>query len=338
MRRLILPLLGSVLLMAAASPQPSPQPSRAPLVTPSPAAPAFLSQAPTVLVYPFDVQGLDPKVGIAIAQILAQQMGAAGQINVLPVPAHVQRPDFQNYARDQRADFYISGYVTPIGQVASVVEQVVTVDSGVILFSQTVEVTTVADVASQALQARAEILMFVGRGTQNIESQSANTPAPTSSNGAQVKIGGLSSIVDSVFHHKGAGASSPSPTPVTKPARGVIVAPVSASGSMSATDLTNATNELYFAANRHYNAQLTSARSNVAQTADSICGTNRNNTIATGTLSQGAVKHGHQILFTLQVYTCFGAVLASETGKGGSAKSAIDAAVAAYVADHPDNS
>lgn len=336
--RWFLPLLASLLLIAAASPQPSPAPNPAPLVTPSSALPASLSQAPTVLVYPFDVQGLDPKIGIAIAQILAQQMAAGGQINVLAVPAHVQRPDFQNYARDQRADFYISGYVTPIGQVASVVEQVVTVDSGVILFSQTVEVTTVADVASQALQARAEILAFVGRGTQNIESQSANTPAPTSSNGAQVKIGGLSNIVDSVFHHKGVAALSPSPTPTAKPARGVIVAPVSASGSISAADLTNATNELYFAANRHYNTQLTSARSSVAQAADSICGTNRNNTIATGTLTRAGPKQGRQVLFTLQVYTCFGAVLASETGKGGSVKSAVDAAVAAYVADHPDNS
>jgi hypothetical protein len=288
-------------------------------------------------VYPFDVQGgVDPRIGMAIAQILSQQMITAGQLTVLPVPQHVSRPDFQNYARDQRADFYISGYVTPIGAVASVVEQVVSVESGVILFSQTAEVTSVADVASQGLQARAQILAFAGRGTQNIQSQSANTPAPASSNGAQMKIGGLSSIVDSVFHHK--GAASPSPPPVVKPSRGVIVAPVSASNALAPSDVTNATNELFFAANRHFNAQMTSVRSNVAQTADAICGTSRNNTIATGTLTERSAGHGHEMLFTLQIYTCFGAVLATETGKGSSIKAAVDAAIGAYVADHPDNS
>jgi hypothetical protein len=334
LRRLTVVLLGSLLLAATASPSPKPAPLPSP--SPSPPLPAFLSQAPSVVIYPFDVQGgVDPRIGMAIAQILSQQMIVAGQIAVLPVPQRITRPDFQNYARDHNADFYISGYVTPIGAVASVVEQVVSVESGVILFSQTAEVTSVADVASQGLQARAQILAFVGRNTQNIQSQTANTPAPTSSNGTQVKIGGLNSIVDSVFHHK--GAASPSPTPVTKPARGVIVAPVSAAGAVGASDLTNATNELYFAANRHFNAQMTSLRSNVAQTADSICGSSRNNTIATGTLAR-PVKHGQQTLFTLQVYTCFGAVLATETGKGSSVKSAVDAAIAAYVADHPDNS
>ncbi|MBV8149810.1 MAG: hypothetical protein JO092_12005, partial [Candidatus Eremiobacteraeota bacterium] len=225
LRRIIALLLGSLLLIAAASPSPSPKPAPPPAPSPSAPLPSFLTQAPIVLVYPFDVQGgVDSRIGMAIAQILSQQMIAAGQITVLPVPQHVSRPDFQDYARDQRADFYISGYVTPIGAVASVVEQVVSVESGVILFSQTAEVTSVADVASQGLQARAQILAFVGRGTQNIESQSANTPAPSSSNGTQVKLGGLSSIVDSVFHHK--GAALPSPSPVVKPARGVIVAPV----------------------------------------------------------------------------------------------------------------
>jgi hypothetical protein len=325
------------MLIAAASPSPSPKPALPPAPSPSPPLPSFLSQAPSVVVYPFDVQGgVDPRIGMAIAQILSQQMIAAGQITVLPVPEHIARKDFQNYARDQNADFYISGYVTPIGAVASVVEQVVSVESGVILFSQTAEVTSVADVASQALQARAQILAFVGRGTQNIQSQSGNTPAPSSSNGTQVKLGGLSGIVDSVFHHK--GGASPSPTPVVKPARGLIVAPVSASGDVAASDVANATNELYFAANRHFNAQMTSVRSSVAQTADAICGASRDNTIATGTLVERSVKHGRETLFTLQIYTCFGAVLATETGKGSSVKSAVDAAIAAYVADHPDNS
>ncbi len=52
-------------------------------------------QTPVVMVYPFDVQtGADPQIGMAIAQILAQEMAAAGGINVPPVPQGVKRADF----------------------------------------------------------------------------------------------------------------------------------------------------------------------------------------------------------------------------------------------------
>lgn len=294
---------------------------------------------PIVVVYPFDVQtGVDPRLGQAIAQILSQEMTAAGGINVLPVPANVKRTDFLTNARTNRADFYISGYVTPVGDHASVVEQVVSTDSGVILFSQTAQVQTVADVASQSLLARQQILAFVGRGTENVGTQPANTPAPTSTNGAQVPIQGLGSIVSSVFKHK--GARTPAPGPVTKPSRGVIVAPLAASGSVVAADLSSATHELFYSLNTHFTAQMTGVvTSNVAKSSDAICGSNRDNTIATGTLAETPPHHGKfQATFDLVVYTCFGAVLATATGKGGTIKSAIDAAVTAYAADHPDNS
>ena len=101
--------------------------------------------------------GVDAKIGFAIASILAQEMSAAGGLNVLAVPTGVKRTDFLETARTQKADFYISGYVTPVGDTAAVVEQVVSVDSGVILFSQTAQVQSVADVASQSLLARAQI-------------------------------------------------------------------------------------------------------------------------------------------------------------------------------------
>ncbi len=336
MRRLLgtLALLVSAVALAAATAPPTP----APKISPTPVAAPSIGQSTTVLIYPFDVQtGVDAKIGFAIASILAQEMAAAGGLNVLPVPVGVKRADFLDTARTQRADFYISGYVTPVGDTAAVVEQVVSVDSGVILFSQTAQVQSVADVASQSLLARAQILAFVGRGTQNIQTQSTNTPAPTSTNGAQMQIHGLGSIVDSVFHRR--GASTPSPAPLVKPDRGVIVAPITASGQFASTDLTNATNELFFAMQHHYRVQMAPPASNVAQAADSICGANRNNTIAGGTLAQNVPKHGHvEMVFTLSIYTCFGAVLDHTVGKGATYKNAVDAAVAAYVAAHPDNS
>lgn len=328
-------LCSSAVLLAAAAPRPGP--SAAPSPSPNGTASATPTPAPlgaSVLVYPFDVQtGVDAKIGIAIAQIIAQEMTAAGGLTVLPVPEGVKRAGFLDYARQHNADFYISGYVTPVGYSAAVVEQVVSVESGVILFSQTAQVQSVADVASQSLQSRAQILAFVNRGTQSIAAQAANTPAPTATNGANVKLRGLSGIVDSVFHHR-AGAT-PTPAPTAKPDRGVIVAPVQ--GTAPASDAKNATNELFFALQRHYRVELTNT-ANVAASADTICGTNRDNTIAAGTLADAPAAHGkHDTLFTLTVYTCFGAVLDKTTGKGGNAKSAIEAAVNAYATAHPQN-
>lgn len=350
MRRL-LPLVlvvASLALMAAApSPSPSPLPSAKPSGAPTatatgsgaPASPKPLfAGAPTVIVYPFETQsGADPKIGAAISQILSQAMTQAGGVTVLPTPQNVARSDFQAYARQQHADFYISGYVTPIGETASVVEQLVGVSDGIVLYSQTAQVFSVGDVASQSLQARAFILAYTNRGTQSIQSSGSKTPAPTASNGAQVKIGGISAIVDSVFHHH--GAATPTPMPASaKPSRGVIVAPVSATGTVAAADLTNATNEVYFAMLRRYNAAITTVKGTVASSADAICGTHRNNTIATGTIAENMPKKGHEVDFTLQVYTCFGVLLDTQLGKGNDIKAAVDAAVAAYAAAHPDNS
>jgi hypothetical protein len=295
---------------------------------------------PVVLVYPFDVQtGADVKIGIAIAQILAQEMIAAGGITVPPVPQGVKRADFLQYAQTAHADFYISGYVTPVGDRASVVEQVVSVSSGVILFSQTAQVETVADVASQSLLARSEILAFVGRGTQSVQTQTANTPAPSSSNGAQVPLRGIASIVNSVFKHQGSRAT-PSPGPVVKPPRGIIVAPLAASGYVAPAELTSGMHELFFALNRRFTTQMTGiTSSDVTRYADQMCGSNRDNTIASGTLQETPAHHGRtDVTFNLTIYTCFGAALDHEVGNGSTLKSAIEAAVSAYAGAHPDNS
>jgi len=335
-RFLGLALVCASLAFATAATPPAatpPPPTPPPVATAPPAA-----ETPVVLIYPFDVQtGADPRIGTAIATILGQEMTAAGGIEVPPIPQGVKRADFLQNARVAHADFYISGYVTPVGDSAAVVEQVVSVDSGVILFSQTAQVSSVADVASQSLLARSQILAFLGRGTENVGTQTSNTPAPTSTNGAQVPLSGIGSIVNSVFKHKGP-AHKPTPGPVVKPSRGVIVAPVSPTGYVAAGDLTNAGRELYFALNAHFNTTMTALTSNVAQSTDAICGSNRDNTIATGTLQETPARHGKEMIFTLDVYTCFGAVLATTTGKGSSIKTAVDSAVNAYAAAHPDNS
>jgi hypothetical protein len=344
LRRIIgvLLLCSSVALLAAAPPGPTPTPL--PLLTPAPAASAGPT-TPTVIVYPFEVQGgMDPKIGMAMAQITAQEMAAPGGLIVAPVPQGVTRSGYLDYARKQKADYYISAYVTPVGEIASVVAQLVAVDSGIIIYSQTAQVATVADVASQALVERDAVITSAHPGGRQGVAEGKETPAPTSTNGANVKlqgISGLSGIVDSVFgKHGGKPTPTPSPSPYLKPQRGVIVARVSGPADMSDA-LSGATGYLYTALNGYFNAQMTGVTQNVAQAADSICGANRNNTIATGTLSKvnSGGKHGKtQIAFVLSIYTCFGATLAQSTGTADTVAKAIAAAVTAYAKDHPDNS
>jgi hypothetical protein len=336
-------LLCSSLVLAGAfappTPAPVPTPRATPAAMPMPNATAGAS-IPTVIVYPFDVQGgLDPKIGSAMASITAQAMTASGGLNVLPVPVGVSRPDFMSDAKKMRADYYISGYVTSVGEGASAVEQLVAVDSGIIIFSQTGQVSTTDDVASLSLIAREAILRLTGHAADQQVSTASGTPAPTSSNGAQVPIKGIGGIVDSVFGKHGKPGPSPSPTPLVKPNRGVIVARVAGTAGVSANDLTTATSLLYTAVNHYFTAQTTGVTTSVAQSADAICGVNRNNTIATGSMSP-ITGHGRgktKATFTLSIYTCFGAQLDQQTGTGDSLAKAIAAAVAAYATAHPDN-
>jgi hypothetical protein len=338
-------LCASIALIAAApTPQNTPVPVATPLMNAQTAPPPLPpGVAGSVLVYPFDVQtGADPKLGTAIAEIIAQEMGAGGSLVVLPVPMGVKRADFLSHAREQHADFYISGYVTPVGDAAAVVEQVVSVDSGVIMFSQTAQVQSVSDVASQSLQARSQILAFLGRATQSMQAPPPNgTPQPQTTNGAQVPLKGISGIVDSVFHHHSA-----SPTPAAravKPSRGIYVVPPTVAAppapGVTAAELTSTSNELFFALQHYYTAQMAAATADVSGSANTICGSNRNNTIATGTISQVVPKRGRTVsTFVLSVYACFGARLEQLTGTGETVKQAVDAAVASYAAAHPDNS
>ncbi len=308
---------------------------------PAPAATADRQAA--LVIYPFDVQGgIDKKIGIAMAQITAQEIAAAGGISVSPVQEDIIA-NFLANARTLKADYYISGYVTPVGEIAAVVVQLVAVDSGIIIYSQTAQVQTVADVASQALVERDAILVNAHPGSRQAVAETSSTPAPTSTNGANMKIAGISGIVDSVFGKHGKPSPKPSggpgATPLPKPSRGVIVARVSGPADL-AGDLTNATSYLYTALNHFYNTQMTGVTENIPQSADGICGTNRNNTIVTGSLAEKKSGGHHpkaQVAFTLSVYTCFGAQLDQQIATADSIDKAITAAVSAYATAHPDN-
>jgi hypothetical protein len=325
------------LCLVAAAPRATPTPRPA---TPSPAATMHLnlpSLSPTVLIYPFDAaSGLQQKVGVQVATIFSHAMTQAGNVNVLPIPTGVQRANFLTTARADKADYYITGYITPIGSSASVVVQVVSVQSGVIAFAQTNQVTNINDAISLALTAHDAIVQLAGVSVDVTTTESATAaPSTEPTNGASFSLTHLFA-----GKHGHGTIASATTAPSTKPQRGVILIAVHGR-DVAADDLTHATLALeHDLAARFTVRNGGAAPANIQTAADSICGSDRDNTIATGTLVQhrvGGIRPRVDSVFTLQVWTCFGDVLYETTESNLDVAKAISTAVADYVTAHPSN-
>ena len=317
----------------------APTPSPVPLATSTAPPPLF---APAVLVYPFEVSGeLKADAGNAIAQIFDQQFVSAGGLTVLPTPNGIKRADFLTNARALKADYYISGYLTPVGDGAALVMQVVSVQSGIMVYTKTSQIFTAQDASAQAFVARQVMFDRSGVTAVAADTTQASTPAPSASQGAQVSLGGIGSLFG-IFHHN--RAAQPGPHTVVaeadKPSRVAIVSPVG--GTAGAAALAEATGLLRPTLDRYFKTAATATAVDGGKNANAICGSHRNATVATGTLAQArAGRFGGRTdsTFTLIVYTCFGATLyTGEPAKAGTIKGAIDAAVDAYAKGHPANS
>ena len=320
-------------LLVAATPKPLPTPLR----TPSPAPTLPGTSQPVVLIYPFEAPSdLDPRYGGAIAQIYAQVMSQTGGVTVLAIPAGIKREDYQKFAHVQHADYYVSGYIQPIGQGAAIVAQVVDVASDISVYSTTAQVTGVEDVASQALNARTVILEAAGVERPELNAGPATSPTPENSSGASLPISNV--LTDLFKGKKGKATPAPTPTPL-KPSRGVLV--VRLTGNAPSNVLGLATDDLYRALNAHYTTALSSITSNdVAKAADSVCGTHRDNTVASGILDVthvGGFRPHDSYTYQFKVYACFGAVLYTDTETNDNYVTAVKAAVEKYYGDHPEN-
>jgi len=118
--------------------------------------------------------------------------------------------------------------MTRIGNGAAVVVQVVSADSGIIVFSNTQQAYSMNDVATQAQEAREAILEISGRGTE----ASVRSPRPPRrlrrQPTARPSTSRSGNLFSGLFHKGGKAAVTPGPgaTPHVKPSRGVIVAHV----------------------------------------------------------------------------------------------------------------
>jgi TolB-like protein len=293
----------SLTLIAAAPPKGTPAP--APTPTPAIAAtPAPHQALPLVVVYPFETSS-DIKAGVGqnAAQLFVQQINADGGLDAIAAPSTVARTNYASYAKSLNADYYVTGYMTPLAGGVSLVEQVVSTRDGTIVFGKTAQIDSFLDATAQATSVHDGIVALeqqMSDAYNAAQAEATSTPMPNNQANLTKGLSGLAGL----FKHKGKATPAPASA---KPAKGVLVTHVG--GSLPASDLQHATTALYDAMQTRFNARLTNAGGeNLAKTADGICGSDRDNTIATGTASAVVTHHTFgsrtQYTFVLDVYTC----------------------------------
>lgn len=327
-------LVSCVFLLGGFGRHPAPKPTSAPTATPKPAPTAAAD--PTVVVYPFTVSGdLPADAGAKLGLIIGQQMIAQGGIIVKPAPV-VARREYESGATSLGADYYISGYITPVGDNISMVEQVVSTSSGgVIVFSKTAEIQSYNDAATQAITLHDAVLTHAGRLDAQYGQQAAPaaTPTPNNTTGTSTNLGNLANI----FKRRGKSATE---TPAPKPERSMIV--VRVTGTAPQADRASASTQLLEALQQRYAATLSAVSTqNVRGDIKSVCGAQSTPSVGSGILSLDRVRQGFKTVtqdtFTLRVYNCDGSMIYQTATRGDSLRVTVEAAVSKYIESHPEN-
>lgn len=158
------------------------------------ATPSTLLSKPNVIVYPFTPTGssIDAEAGSRLATILAEQMSSTGRVKVVPPPPGTSRADYLKVALTNGADYYVTGYITPLGDAVAVVEQVVSTTTGIVVFSQTAQIKTYGDAAGQGADLGNLIAGHFNRNLAGIGTPPPQTsPSPAPNSGPQADLGKL---------------------------------------------------------------------------------------------------------------------------------------------------
>ncbi len=152
------------------------------------AGPSSLLIKPAVVVYPFTTSnsGVDREAASRLATIIATEMANTRKVTVIPPPPGTERKDYLTVARANAADYYIAGYVTPLGDGVSIVEQVVGTTSGIVVYSKSAQLQTYADVAGQG----DDLAQFLSNDA-NRSMAAIGTPPPAPSPAPQSSSRGL---------------------------------------------------------------------------------------------------------------------------------------------------
>jgi TolB-like protein len=325
------------------------------------AGPPDLSVKPTVVVYPFTANGstLNSEASSRLATIIATEMANTGKITVLPPTPGTERKDYLTAARALGADYYIAGFISPLGNGVSMVEQVVGVSSGIIVYSNTGQLTTYADAAGQGDQLASFVSQYANRGLQAIGTPPpASSPAPAPSSAGEANLSGLGKLFG---RHRQAAPASPtpkpilSPTPIPTPAGAASVAlttpppvvrtmvprPLASPSAAPAAvvPVTGTADTVLRGFATQHVAEI--AHADQADTASAACQVRASRTVLAGTLGfRPDSSGGGSATFELTASNCRGKVVwrksftESATGAQGgqlATQRAVEAALAAYL-------
>ncbi|MBV8354781.1 MAG: hypothetical protein JO101_05645 [Candidatus Eremiobacteraeota bacterium] len=140
------------------------------------AAPNLFPTASAV-VYSLTVNGpADKDAGGRLAVLFAQQLADNG-VRVVAPPLGTERKDYLEVARKLGVDYYVTGFITPLGPEVSVVEQIVSTVSGTVVFSNSAQMLTYADAGGQGAILATAIQKHAARALANLEA----APIPSAS-------------------------------------------------------------------------------------------------------------------------------------------------------------
>ncbi|HXP92022.1 MAG TPA: hypothetical protein VN905_01010 [Candidatus Binatia bacterium] len=138
-----------------------------------------ITAAPTVVVYPLvGAQGVPSDVGASVALVIATQMAQMGGVTVKAAPQGTQQADFLTAAKKLDADYYVAGFVTPLGDQVSVVEQLVSTRTGAIVWSNTAQLGVYGDARASATALHDVILQINTRGFTALSPEAIPTSRP----------------------------------------------------------------------------------------------------------------------------------------------------------------
>ncbi len=138
-----------------------------------------LTSAPTVVVYPLvGAQGVASDVGASVALVIATQLAQMGGITVKAAPQGTQQADFLTAAKKLDAEYYVAGFVAPLGDQVSVVEQLVSTRTGAVVWSNTAQLAVYGDARASATVLHDIIVQFNTRGFTALSPEAIPTSRP----------------------------------------------------------------------------------------------------------------------------------------------------------------
>jgi hypothetical protein len=134
---------------------------------------------PTVTVYPFSAgSGIDSTTGAKLAIAIGARLNERKDLAVKLPTAGSTRAKFLEDARAIGADYYVTGYVTPLGDDVTLVIQLVNTTTGILVWSNTATVRTFGEAGAQADSIHDVIIARSGSPLNRIPVPTAEPKAP----------------------------------------------------------------------------------------------------------------------------------------------------------------